>query len=95
MAGQMARQLAHEGVVTVNIGEKVKQHLIPDAAKAHKLRSVQVASFGAVAGALAAGLGASGMAAAWFGSVPNWVVFAGGSLICALTVAARLWKQGL
>lgn len=70
-----------------------RQRLIPDLRTAHKLRSVQVAGAGAIAGAVAAGLAASGAAAAWWGTIPDWAVFAGGSLICALTVLARLWRQ--
>lgn len=61
--------------------------------KARKLRSVQLAGAGAIAGALAAGLGASGLIAPWYGLIPKWMVFAGGSLICALTVVAQLREQ--
>lgn len=67
--------------------------LVDDWRQAHKLRSVQVAGTGALAGAVAAGLAASGAAAAWIGVIPTWAVFAGGSLICLLTIAARLEKQ--
>lgn len=54
--------------------------------------SVQVAGTGAIAGALAAGVAASGAVVPWLGLVPNWAVFAGGAVICALTVVARLLK---
>lgn len=67
--------------------------LIPEVRQAHKLRSVQVAGFGAIAGAVAAGLAASGAIVPWLELLPVWAVFAGGSLICALTVFARLWRQ--
>ena len=54
--------------------------------------SVQVAGFGAIAGALAAGVAASGAIVPWLGLIPNWAVFAGGAVICALTIAARMLK---
>lgn len=68
---------------------------IPDWHKAHKLRSVQVAGAGAIAGAVAAGLAASGAIVPWLGLIPNWAVFAGGALICALVIVARLVQQDL
>lgn len=67
--------------------------LIPDFRRAHKLHSVQVAGVGAIAGALAAGLAASGAIVPWLALLPVWAVFAGGSAICTLTIVARLWKQ--
>lgn len=68
--------------------------LIPEWKQAHKMRSVQVAGSGAFAGAVAAGLCASGAAAQWVGLIPTWAVFAGGAVICALVVLARLEDQG-
>lgn len=61
--------------------------------RALHLGSVQVAGTGAILGALAAGLMASGAAVPWLGLLPTWAVFAGGALICALTVAARLFMR--
>ncbi len=61
---------------------------------AHKMRSVQVAGVGAIAGAVGAGLAASGAIVPWLGLIPNWAVFAGGAVICALTVLGRLEDQG-
>lgn len=71
----------------------LRDHFIPDLGTAHKLRSVQVAGVGAIAGALAAGIAASGAIIPWLSMLPDWAVFLGGSLICALTVVARLWRQ--
>lgn len=67
--------------------------LIDDWKKAYRLHSVQVSGVGAVVGALAAGMAASGAFAPWFGVLPTWMVWAGGALICAGTVFARLVKQ--
>lgn len=75
--------------------DAVKARLIPDVAHAHKLRSVQVAGAGAIAGAVAAGLAASGAIVPWLGTIPDWAVFAGGAVICVLTIIARLWRQTL
>ncbi|MEO9079613.1 MAG: hypothetical protein ABI268_09910 [Rhodanobacter sp.] len=58
--------------------------------KAWQLRSVQVAGVG---GALALGLAASSTVVPWLGLLPVWAVFAGGAVVCALTVWARLAKQ--
>lgn len=69
--------------------------LIADWRKATKLRSVQVAGGGAIAGAVAAGLAASGAIVPWLGLIPDWAVFAGGAVICALVIIARLEDQGL
>lgn len=74
---------------------RIAAHLAPDAHRAHKLRSVQVAGFGAIAGALAAGIAASGAILPWLGTIPDWMVYAGASLLFTLTVVARLWKQRL
>ena len=63
---------------------------IDDWRKAWKLRSVQVAGMG---GALAAGLALSSTVVPWLGLLPVWAVFAGGAVICGLTVWARLVKQ--
>lgn len=67
--------------------------LVDNWKQAHKWWSVRVSGFGAVAGAVAAGMAASGAVVPWLGAVPDWAVFAGGAVICALTVIARLWKQ--
>ncbi|MGS1128461.1 DUF7940 domain-containing protein [Rhodanobacter sp. UC4437_H4] len=67
--------------------------LIEEWRQAWRLRSVQVAGGGAIAGALAAGLAASGAIVPWLGLLPVWAVFAGGALICALTVWARITQQ--
>ncbi len=77
----------------MSITEAVKSKLIPEAPQAHKLWSVRVAGTGAIAGAVAAGLAASGAIVPWLGMIPNWAVFAGGAVICVLTIIARLWKQ--
>ena len=69
--------------------------IIDEWKKAHKFTSVQVAGSGAIAGALAAGLAASGTIVPWLGLIPQWAVFAGGAVICVLTIIARLWKQNL
>lgn len=71
----------------------IKSKLVPEANQAHKLWSIQVAGTGAIAGAVAAGLAASGAIVPWLGMIPNWAVFAGGAVICVLTIIARLWKQ--
>lgn len=67
----------------------------PNWRKAPKMRSVQVAGAGALAGAVAAGLGASGAIVPWLGLIPTWAVFAGGAIICVLVIVARLEDQGL
>lgn len=64
-----------------------------DAHQAHKRRDVQIAGVGAIAGAVAAGLAASGAIVPWISIIPMWLVWAGGSAICALTIIARLWRQ--
>lgn len=69
--------------------------LIDDWHKSWRLRSVQVSGTGAILGAIAAGLIASGAAVPWLGLIPTWAVFAGGALICALTVLGRLQRQDL
>ena len=55
--------------------------------------SVQVSGAGALAGAVAAGLMASGAVVPWLGLIPKWAIFAGGSLICTLTIIARLFRR--
>ena len=77
----------------MRLSETIKSKLVPEAKQAHKLWSVRVAGTGALAGALAAGLAASGAIVPWLGMIPNWAVFAGGAVICVLTIIARLWKQ--
>ena len=67
--------------------------LIDDWRGAGRKRSVQVSGFGAIAGALASGIAASGMIVPWLALVPVWAVFAGGSIICALTVLAVITVQ--
>jgi len=67
--------------------------LIDEWRDAWRLRSVQIAGGGAIAGALAAGLMASGAIVPWLGLIPTWAVFAGGALICAFTVWARITQQ--
>lgn len=69
--------------------------LIADWRKATKMHSVQVAGTGAIAGAVAAGLAASGAIVPWLGLIPTWAVFAGGAIICGLVIVARLVDQGL
>jgi hypothetical protein len=67
--------------------------LIDEWRNAWRLRSVQIAGGGAIAGALAAGLAASGAILPWLALLPVWAVFAGGALICALTVWGRITQQ--
>lgn len=67
--------------------------LVDDWKRNHKKRSVQVAGIGTLAGALGAGLSAAGGIVPWLGLLPTWAIWLGGSLICALTVAATYWKQ--
>lgn len=64
-----------------------------DANQVHKQRDVQIAGIGAIAGAVAAGLAASGAIVPWISVMPTWLVWAGGSAICALTIIARLWRK--
>lgn len=61
--------------------------------EAWKFHSVKIASVGTAAGAVAAGLSASGFIVPWLGLIPRWAIFAGGAVICALTVVARVSKQ--
>jgi hypothetical protein len=67
--------------------------LIDDWKQAHHFGSVQMAGTGALIGALAAGLMASGMIVPWLGLIPEWAVFAGGAVICVLTVLARILQR--
>jgi asparagine N-glycosylation enzyme membrane subunit Stt3 len=67
--------------------------LVSDWKQAHQWASVRIASGGALLGAVAAGLAASGAASQWVGLLPVWAVFGLGALICLLIIAARLWDQ--
>ena len=67
--------------------------LVHDWRRAWRWRSVRIAGSGAILGALGAGLAASTSAAALAKILPLWAVWAGGALICALTVAGRLTQE--
>lgn len=63
---------------------------------AGKLRSVQTAglgTLGAIAGAIASALAASGTAFTWVGFIPMWAVWAGAAVIGSLTIFFRVTQQ--
>lgn len=65
-----------------------------NASTIHHRWSFKLSTFGAVAGALGAGLQAAPSIAQAIDILPMWAVWAGGALICALVSVAMYIKQG-
>lgn len=66
---------------------------IAELKRAHRKGPVQIATAGAILGAIGAGLAASTSAASLVNVVPAWAVWAGGALICACVTTASIIRH--